>query len=252
MADFRYRGNTFTSGVPLRVPPPGKAGVSLTITPTGDWERINRLMLKGDVAMRRAINLATREVAQSLAEAVKNGIRSQAPGGRRFKPLSSSTITLRQSKGDFSRSVLMPRERAIVNSIVALPADASTRSGRSHNPSYAVTIKPGARGADGHDIARIAKLHENGYTYVLPASALKGFFARLSKAGLAPKRKQMFGETRSESKASRVGGVIIVTVPPRPFFRPIARTHGNIAYTKFRGMVMEHFAKFAISRTTEG
>jgi hypothetical protein len=218
-SNFNWGSMPFSSGDPLKLKVPGTALVTASIQPTGDWKTVNNLIITGDIVMRRAINNATKKVAQDLADAVKAGIRSGAPGGKVFKPLKPRTLAIRRSRGDSSRGILMPRGRSLLNAIVAIPRDGSTRAGVSFDPTYDVTVKPGARGPDNSNLARIAKLHENGFTFVAPTRV----------AGVAT-------------------GAIVVKVPARPFFAPVLKAHTRVSFATFQRMIDTYLVKAYFNR----
>lgn len=66
---------------------------------TGDWDRLDRFLREAPQRIRVAGEIGGNRAGALLAKRIKEGIRSQAPGGRRFMPISALTAQTRSGGG---------------------------------------------------------------------------------------------------------------------------------------------------------
>jgi hypothetical protein len=115
-------------------------GMGRTLAACGQWSR------QAEGAVQRAVNRS----ANYLRKQWIMGIRSQAPGGQRFKPLSPVTIALKKSSkalidhGDMIRSINVQRIMA------------------GRQIVFFVGINRNAVTRDGSNMANLAEIHETG------------------------------------------------------------------------------------------
>ena len=140
-----------------------------------DLASVGKRLAQIEKRLPGAISAAIGYEVSSLAGEIRRGIRSQAPGGKRFAPLAESTIRMKKSSkalinhGDLLRSVHHEQiERA------------------KHSVSYFVGVKRGSKGRDGQELANIAEYHEFGTDpYKIPITAkLRAFWMAMYRKGL--------------------------------------------------------------------
>lgn len=163
-----------------------KSGVRLT----GDWKKLDRTLAKAPKRIQEARIQLTKAEAQFFEGEMKRGIANQNPGGRRFKPLSASTLLARRIAGVSSNRAL-----------VGLIDEISSRR-----------ISGGGwfAGIFDRQAAAIGRIHEEGVGPIL--------------IKITPKmRRYLFGvlfKGRPRSGGTSTG-VLSITIPARPFVRPV-------------------------------
>lgn len=188
----------------------------MSVTKTGDWALARRILLAGPVKLKAAIGTALRQEAQLLRKEIVQGITNQAPGGEAFKPLSPLTIAARQLKGRGGSKALMVHGD-LRNAIAAIV----------QGDEAFVGVPRKARGKDGKSVVDVAQVQEFGAgPIVIPMTpAMRRFlFALLRKAGEEPSG----GSGR---------GVVVVTIPARPFLRPAFKQFEKGVQKRFLGRV---------------
>jgi hypothetical protein len=188
----------------------------MSVTRTGDWALAKRLLTAAPAKLKVAVNTALRQEAQLLRKEIVQGITKQAPGGEAFKPLSPFTLAARELKGRGGTKALMVRGD-LRNAIAAIV----------QGDEAFVGVPRKARGKDGESVVDVAQVQEFGTgPIVIPMTeAMRRFlFALLRKAGKAP--------TGGSGK-----GVVVVTIPPRPFLRPAFREFEKGVQRRFLGRV---------------
>jgi hypothetical protein len=210
--------------------------VGLQITVTGDQAVIKTL---GALSknMRLALSRAILVEAHDLRALIVKGIRDQAPGGMKFKPISQITARLRmmQRKGSsntLSRAIKGMRSgdakvmakstaglmkatsgmKALINSGSLIGSINVTKIGKDPLDGVFVGVHRSARRKKGQggDPVSIAAVHEFGskaYT-VTVTKKMRGWWFAMYKAGVfsAPLKKMTTSITRK--------------TPARPYIRP--------------------------------
>lgn len=167
----------------------------------GDWALARRLLTEGPAKLRAAIAKATRQEGEVLRSEIVTGITEQAPGGEPFKPLAPLTLAARKLAGFNGTKALLVR--ADLRNAIAVIADGD---------EVFVGVPRNARGSDGRSLVDIAELNEFGSDpIVIPITPKmrRYLFALLREAGEPPTGGHGSGK-----------GVVVVTIPARPFLRP--------------------------------
>lgn len=177
---------------------------SLDVRKVGAWEKARELVgPRSAVRIARASRMAMRQEAQFARKMIVQGIREQAPGGRKFKPLSPSTLAIREFRGFRGSKALI--ERGDLRNSVKV----------TETPEGAfIGILRTARSRDGDQLANIAETQEEGRTIVMRATPK--MLALLHMAG-----RKTGHRTGSAAGSLFVGGVIIIKIPARPFVKPV-------------------------------
>ncbi len=159
----------------------------------GDWAKTETVLHRMATEMERSIGTATRKNALMLERALKKGIQSSAPGGKKFKKLHPFTIAEKgSSKPLVDSGELM---NAITHRMIS-KFDAMV--GLLRNAPHA-----GARGT-AIGLINLGWLHEHGY-------AMK----------VTPRMRAVMGK-----RGLRIGeSTTVIKVPARPFVRPIYEDH---------------------------
>ena len=185
---------------------------------TGDWARARRLLAAGPMKLKSAIGTALRQEAQLLRKEVVQGITKQAPGGEAIKPPSALTLAAREMKGRGGTKALMVGGD-LRNSITAIVK----------GDEAFVGVLRKARGKGGQSLVNVAEVQEFGAgPIIIPMTpAMRRFlFALLRKAGEEPSG----GSGR---------GVVVVTIPARPFLRPAFEVFSKGAQRRFLDRVAD-------------
>jgi hypothetical protein len=171
----------------------------MTVRKTGDWAKAASLLRSGPLKMRGAIGMALRQEAQLLRKEIVQGITRQAPGGEPFRPLSPLTIAARKLAGFGGTKALMRRGdlRNAVSVVV-----------KEHEAFVGILRK--AKGKDGRSLVNLAEVHEYGKgPIIIPMTpAMRRYlFLLLKRAGVT-------------KKTGGGKGVVVTSIPARPFLRP--------------------------------
>lgn len=179
----------------------GVYGASLT----GNWQRLGDALGTLSVRFPQAMQRSLAEEAEFYRRKMVEGIRDQAPGGEKFKPLQPITIALRKVMGFHGTKALI-RTGELRNNIQAVVEDGVAFVGILYT----------ARGANGKSLADIGRIHEFGATIraVISRAKLRMIQAAMRKLGNSPSG----GGGR---------GLGVVTIPPRPFIGPTFRMWGG-------------------------
>jgi hypothetical protein len=177
----------------------------MAIVRVGDWAAAQAFLTSGPTRVDAALKVAVRREAELFRKEVVQGIAKQAPGDKPFKPLSKRTLALRRFQGFKGKKALIRRGdlRKAVKVTIA-PG------------GFFVGILRSARSSTGDNLVNVAAVHEFGATIVLRMTPKMRRYLLMvfAKAGLvAPAAPSTSGPS------SRV---IIVRIPPRPFFGPVA------------------------------
>ena len=188
----------------------------MSVTQTGDWAVARRLLTAAPMKLKAAVGMALRQEAQLLRREIVQGITKQAPGGEAFKPLSPLTLAAREMKGRGGTKALMVRGD-LRNAIAAIV----------EGDEAFVGVPRKARGQDGKSVIDVAQVQEFGAgPIVIPMTpAMRRFlFALLRKAG-------------DEKSGGSGRGVVVVTIPARPFLRPAFKVFEKGVQKRFLGRV---------------
>lgn len=188
----------------------------MSVRKTGDWALARRILAEGPAKLRGSIGTAMRQEAELLRGEIVNGITTQAPGGEAFKPLSPLTLAARKLAGFGGTKALLVRGD-LRNSIAAIV--------RGDEAFVGVPRK--ARSKDGRSLVDVAQVQEFGSNpIVIPITPrMRRFlFALLRQAGKEP-------------SGGSGKGVVVVTIPARPFLRPAFKKFSEGAQRRFLGRV---------------
>jgi phage gpG-like protein len=188
----------------------------MSVRKTGDWALARRILAEGAAKLRGSIGTAMRQEAELLRGEIVNGITAQAPGGEAFKPLSPLTLAARKLAG-FGGTKALLVSGDLRNSIAAIV--------RGDEAFVGVPRK--ARSKDGRSLVDVAQVQEFGSNpIVIPITPrMRRFlFALLRQAGKEP-------------SGGSGKGVVVVTIPARPFLRPAFKKFSEGAQRRFLGRV---------------
>jgi hypothetical protein len=188
----------------------------MTMRKAGDWSLARRILAEGPMKLKASIGTALRQEAEVLRKGIVTGISEQAPGGEPFKPLSPLTLAARKLAGFGGTKALMVRGD-LRNSVAAIV----------QGDEAFVGVPRKARGRDGRSLVDVAQVQEFGSNpIVIPITTrMRRFiFAMLRQAGKEP-----------QPGAGK--GVVVVTIPARPFLRPALRKFVEGAERRFLGRV---------------
>jgi len=188
----------------------------MSVTKTGDWALARRLLTAAPVKLKIAVGTALHQEAQLLRKEIVQGITKQAPGGEAFKPLSPLTLAAREMKGRGGTKALLVHGD-LRNAIAAIV----------QGDEAFVGVPRKARGKEGKSVVDVAQVQEFGAgPIVIPMTpAMRRFlFAMLRKAGKEP-------------SGGSGKGVVVVTIPARPFLRPAFRVFEKGVQKRFLGRV---------------
>ena len=189
----------------------------MSVRKSGDWALARRLLAGGPAKLKAAVGTALRQEAQLLRKEIVEGITKQAPGGEAIKPPSPLTLAARKMKGRGGTKALIVRGD-LRNAIAAIVK----------GDEAFVGVPRKARGKDGQAVIDVAQVQEFGAgPIIIPMTpAMRRFlFALLRKAG----------EERRSDGTGR--GVVVVTIPARPFLRPAFERFSKGAQKRFLGRV---------------
>ena len=205
----------------------------MTVRKTGDWALARRILAEGPMKLKASVGTALRQEAEVLRKEIVTGITDQAPGGEPFKPLSPLTLAARKLVGFGGTKALMVRGD-LRNSIATI----------IQGDEAFVGVPRKARGKDGKSVVDVAQTQEFGAgPIVIPMTpAMRRFlFAMLRKAGKEP-------------SGGSGKGVVVVTIPARPFLRPAFRVFEKGVQKRFLGRVaaLMGLAAGPVPKSTEG
>lgn len=183
------------------------SGVDLKLA--GDWNKASVILGTSPAALKAAIDRAVLQEAQLMRKKIVQGIREQAPGGQRFKPLSRTTIAMRRARGGGRGSTKALIDRGdLRNSIKVVK-----KTGVGGSEAF-VGVLRSARGRNGQRLVNIAKVHEFGSNTIVirVTPAMRKFLmATFRDAGLPPQ----------PGKGGFKRGIIVMKIPARPYIRPV-------------------------------
>lgn len=188
----------------------------MSVRKAGDWAVARRLLQAGPARLHGAVQMALRQEAQLLRNEIVQGITRQAPGGEALAPPSPLTLAARELKGRGGTKALLVRGD-LRNSIVAVVRGDSAFVGVSRK----------ARTAEGRALVDVAQVQEFGAGPILipMTPAMRRYlFLLLRKAGQEP-------------RGGSGKGVVVVSIPARPFLRPAIAKFSQGAQARFLARV---------------
>ena len=196
----------------------------MVVNRVGQWAQADELLgARARVRVQRSLMLGVRKEAELARSLLIEGIRKQAPGGKKFAPLRPSTLKKRRLTGFRGRKALIVRGD-LINSIV-------TRHGALG--SFVGVLRT-AKARDGKSLVNVMMIQEQGRTIVIPVTPgvqrFLGFMLRNK------------GRRRVARKSPR--GIIIVKIPARPVFAPVWEKHfsGTQSAKRIEGRVSKDLA----------
>lgn len=194
-------------------------GFSLDIRKVGQWEEARaRVGPRSILRVRRAAKLAMRRQAQFARRMIVQGIRKQAPGGKKFKPLSPTTLAMRKLRGFRGKKALIVRAD-LRNAITV----------KESSTGAFVGILKGSRSSDGSRLVNVGLVHEEGRTFIMRVTPK--MLALLHKAF----REGGVSGSSSARGSTASGSILIIKIPARPFISPVFEKHFSDAKkTRFR------------------
>lgn len=173
----------------------------------GAWGAAARDLRTARSRFGGAIDRSVAHEAQLARKAIIEGIRNQAPAGEKFVPLSRLTRAIRRTRG-FRGTKALIRSGALIGSIAA------RRAGRGR---YFVGVIRGAKSRTGAPVTTIARMNEEGATFVVRVSPkmLRFLMANLRKANM------LRGTTRRGGGSTLRQRYLVIRIPPRPFIGPV-------------------------------
>lgn len=186
----------------------------MRVTLKGDWKKLEKLTPNLAIRYRLAAKQAVLMEAELIAAKMVRGLLSGAPAGKAFKAHSPATGLIRRATG-FGGSKILVRSGTLLGSIGI----------KKFAGGVFVGVRRGGRGSTGRgkmSMVNLAKLHEEGRSWIPTARQLRWLMAHLrSGRGKAPDRP----------RTSTPGGRI--TIPARPFVTPVveeakADVHDNV------------------------
>jgi hypothetical protein len=178
----------------------------IRIEKSKEWKQAQDILNKATNLIREAVDIIPRREAEFFKDQIKDGIMTQAPGGKHLKPISPATKLARRALGISGDKALISRGE-LMNSI----------SLRRDGKSWFVGIPKKRKGRT--TLAQAAQIQEEGYGPV----AIK----------MTPQmRKFLFGVVfkNSPNKGNNAEGgdsFLIIKVPPRPFIKPVFDKYGS-------------------------
>jgi len=173
-----------------------------SVVKVGGWNEARRILRAGPLRFRRAVDRAVLQEAQLYKKEVVRGITTGKPGGKSFEPLAETTLATRRVRGMRGSKPLIARgdlRRSI--SVVKGPFGGAF-----------VGVLRSARGSDGQTLVNVAQIQEFGKTIVVPITPASRRFLMmmLREAGIEP-----------EGGVGGGRGIAVVSIPARPFLRPV-------------------------------
>jgi hypothetical protein len=176
----------------------------------GDWKKAAAVVKGLEAKFQMAAKRALLQEGHFLRGEVVKGIREGAPGGKALAPLAPSTLAVRRG-GGFKGSKPLIEGADLVRAITVRVDLDGWR--------VFVGILRTARGRDGHPLVNVAEIHEFGKAPIavpITKKSSRYYHALARKGGLPLPR-------HSGAKLT----VIIIKIPPRPFFGPVLEQHGK-------------------------
>lgn len=214
----------------------------MTFHLVGAVDEVRRIVTGAGPRFQTAVRQQLLKEAHYLRGEMVKGIASQAPGGQAFAALSPMTLASRRL-GGFGGTKALIRSGGLRGaiSVVHVPGSGGIggavfvgvhRSARSENGS-------------GKSLVNIADIQEYGRTFSITITPkMRKFLGMLHKeagaaaAKNAPLTRNAKGQfkrgTVAKKKKGSSSGKITITIPARPFVRPVMATAGDPAAVRKR------------------
>lgn len=200
-----------------------RAGGGISVVQVGDWDKAFGILggMSNHFAMQELLERAMFNEAQFARAMLVKGIQAGAPGGRKFKPHSPTTMLSRRFGGKrASRGAGKPMIQS-----GGLMRGINVRRVRGEG-SFTGILRS-QYGADGTNLVNLMALHERGKVIAIKVTdQMRAYLmAMFRQGGLA---------SAGAGKGGIVRGVIIVRIPARPVFAPVWQKYFRPAETKAR------------------
>lgn len=182
----------------------------------GKWGKVFETLTGYKNNHEQAAKAALMQEAQFLRTKMIEGLREQAPGGKKFKPLTPETLAIRRFLG-FKGTKALLKHGDLKNAIVVK---------RESSGTIFIGIPKTARGRGGHGLYDIAIVHEHGSKPIVIKMTPKMralLHMAFTKAGI--NRRDQVRAWRKGAYAST--GIIVVQIPARPFIGPVIEQFGK-------------------------
>ncbi len=169
----------------------------------GDWGEAKRVLRAGSLRTKRCIAQSLRQEGQFLRKQIVQGIRKQKPGGKAFKKLAPITLAIRRFQGFRGRKALI-RSGDLVGSVAVVDRGLGVFIG----------VLKTARANDGRSLVNVAAIQEFGsrpITIRMTDKMRRFLFAALAASRVSPRG----------SSSGTGTGIIVISIPARPFLRPV-------------------------------
>lgn len=188
----------------------GNVDKQLRVIRVGEWSRATKLLRAGPAAIQAAIPIAIKQEAEWLRARIAENLKTQgSTGGQPFEAMAEGTRLSRRFRNRPTGKVLIDTADMRNAITVHVEGDAAF-----------IGVMRTARGKkDGRPLASIAKVHEFGETIAVPITRAMLRFLH------AMFRQQGGREQANASQGLRVGEILIVKIPPRPFIQPVVEMH---------------------------
>jgi hypothetical protein len=179
---------------------------------TGPWGAALKTLASAPRDLKEAKNKALLQEAEFFRTQIVTGLREQEPGGKKFKPLSETTIALRKFFG-FKGTKALLRNGYLRNSIAVVTV--------SDGVVFCGVLRT-AKAANGESLVDIARLNEEGSKPIVIKMTPK-------MAALLHAAFRAFGSNMKSNSFPRQSstGVIVVQIPARPFMMPVFEKFGQ-------------------------
>lgn len=186
---------------------------------TGDWEKALQIASGLAPRFQAAVQRAAAAEGQYLRGEIIKGIRSGAPGGKKFAPLSAVTLAIRKMRGIGGTKPLIQSGALLAGIAVIVKPKGGA------NVTVLLAVK---RASKSHP--NIGAVHEEGRTWTQRFSpkARRFLFAALRKAGMS--------SGGGGGKGAPGGGgdsMITITIRARPYVAPVLEKEGKMVAKRF-------------------
>jgi hypothetical protein len=184
----------------------------INVSFTGSWQSTSSTMLNLHLRLRRAQQKALIAEAKFWHKEIVEGIRSQAPGGKRFLPLSPFTLFVRRMFNN-QRTTALIEYGDLLRAI---------KVNKISDDVVMVGIMRGAQNREGSDLIKVGLVQEYGATRSMRVTGRMRNFLRM----VMRKMKQSGMHSTGTGGGTR-GGYLNFVIPPRPFLGPIWDLYGT-------------------------
>lgn len=203
--------------------PPPRNIPRINIRRYGNWKGLTRAIEQLDpITFQAAADKALDDEAEMVARGIKKNIETQGRfAGKPFSPPKKITLISRRMRGNMRRRSLFETGK-LADSFEVV---------RQGKHSRRVQVKRGLKGTHkGKKVTlrKIAAMNENGASFAIKITpSMAKFLAILTRNTL--------GRGTAEKGYGGGGGVAMITIPPRPFVKPVHKKYyGNREKAKRR------------------